>query len=397
MSIRKFYDVAAPEAPAGSGAAVTDLASIMAKSGRLSQPGNEGAIPKINTTEKKEEPTPASAPAPATATQAQPAEQAKPESPKPTEAPQAAKPQTEEPAKVPSWQEVLKQQQPNAIFKELGFGDQMASFLSENKELDPKMLNLIKYWKENGNVEPFLKALSTDYGKMAPEDVMRHQLQMQNLELDAKQLETLYKVKVVQRYKLDPALNSEEDVEEGRIELMADVKSIRQGLIAEQQNYLVPKAPEAKPSGPDPVELQRQQDNEAYIQEIRNDPYSQSLVTNNKLVIGEGDDKFEFPINSQVLSEVMFNGEALGKRLNTADGKPDTAKQWLISAIAEYGMGFMNAYAQHFKTLGGKSAIAPIENAKPPGAGAPAHAEVESTNPAAVMAKRGRITRGGDN
>lgn len=395
FTTRFFYDAAVVDAPAGPAAPV-DIASIMVKSGRLTTPGNEGEIPKVNTTEKKEDTPPASAPAPATANQTQPADKGKPEPPKPTEAPAAAKPQTEAAPTVPTWQEVLKQQQPNAVLRELGYGEDVANFLAENKEIDPKLVGFLKHWKQsNGDVGPYLKALSTDYGKMAPEDVMRHQLQMQNPELDAKQLDTLYKVKVTQRYKLDPVLYSEEEVEEGRIELMADVKSIRQALATEQQNYLFPKPPEAKSAGPSPEDIQRQQEGEAYRQHLQSDPYTLNLLSNNKLVIGEGDDSFEYPIDSAELSEVMYNPDKWAENL-IKDGKPDTVKNWLLAGVAKYGMDFFTKMAQHYKTLGGKSAIAPIENAKPPGAGAPAHAEVESKDPAAAMAKRGRITRGGE-
>lgn len=391
---RFLYNIVATETAIETASPV-DITSIMAKSGRLTQPGNEGEIPKINTTEKKEETQPASAPAPATANQAQSAEKGKPESPKPTEASAAAKPQTEAAPIVPTWQEVLKQQQPNAILKELGYGDEMVNFLAEHKQLDPKMLGFIQHWQKTGDAGPYLKALSTDYGKMAPEDVMRHQLQVQNPELDAKQLETLYRVKVTQRYKLDPALYSEEEVEEGRIELMADVKGIRQALTAEQQNYLIPKPAEvAKPAGPDPQE-QRQQEITVYRQTIESDPYSQSVLTNNKLVLGKGDDQIEIPINAQILSSIIFDDKVWAEKL-APGGKLDAEKQWLIAGVADEGMAFIDKIAAKYKALGGKSAIAPIENASKPAAGAPAHAEVESKDPAAVMAKRGRVTRGGE-
>src|ERR1700722_4968678 len=274
---RFFYDTAVAEAPAGGTEAAVaeapiDMASAMAKTGRLIRPGNEGEAPKVNTTEKREETKPVPAPAPATANQTQSADKVKTESPKPSTAQQAAKPQTEAAPAAQTWQEVLKQQQPNAVLKELGYDDHMVNFLAEHKQIDPKMVGFIQHWQKTGDAGPYLKALSTDYGKMAPEDVMRHQLQMQNPELNDKQLETLYKVKVTQRYKLDPVNYSADEVEEGRIELMADVKSIRQALSAEQQNFLLPK-PAAQPAGPDP-QVQRQQEIAVYRQTIENDPYS---------------------------------------------------------------------------------------------------------------------------
>lgn len=396
MFIRKFYNIDAPAEVAPS------IASVMAKSGVLRQPGDDGPVPAINT-EKKEEPTPAPAtPAPATA--AIPAEKAKPEPPKPTEVPKTEPTQTATPVQVPSWQEVLKTQQPDTILKELGYGEKLVEFLRENKDIDPKMLGFVDHWRKNeGKVDPYLKALSTDFSKMAPEDVMKYQLRELNPELDAKQLERLYKLKVVDRYKLDPVLYSEEEVEDGRIELMADVKGIRTTLAEQQQNFLFPK-PVPKEAGPDPRAQQQQQEFEAYKTYITDDPYTRDLFSNKKLSIGEGDNKFDFPVDPNALSEVLYDADKWTQKLFIQEIKPDgtkvsipdVKKQFLLAGIAVYGEDFLKQYGLHLKSLGGAAAIAPIENAKPPASGTPAKAEVESASPAAAAAKRGRLVQGGN-
>jgi hypothetical protein len=396
FTFRKFYEIDAPAE------AVSSIASMMAKSGVLRQPGDDGPVPAINT-EKKEEPTTAPAtPAPATA--ATPAEKAKPEPPKPVEAAKPEPPQTATTATPPSWQEVLKTQQPDTILKELGYGENLVNFLKGKKDLDPKLVGFYNHWETNqGNVKDYLRALDTDFSKMAPEDVMKYQLQAQNPELDAKQLDRLYKLKVVDRYKLDPQLYSEEDVEDGRIELMADVKGIRTTLAEQQQNYLFPK-PVPKEAGPDPRVQQQQQEFEAYKTHITDDPYTKDLFSSKKLSIGEGDNKFDFPVDPNALSEVLYDVDKWTQKLFTQEIKPDgtkvaipdVKKQFLLAGIAVYGDEFLKQYGLHLKSLGGQAAIAPIENAKPPAPGTPAKSEVESTSPAAAAAKRGRLIQGGN-
>lgn len=389
---RKFYDIAPPAEAAPS------LASVMAKSGVLRQPGEQGSPPSINT-EKKEEPTPAPANAPATATATPKAEPAKPASSTPTPEPQPAQPQKEEPVKVPTWQEVLKSQQPSAILKELGLDERLADL----RDLDPKIFGLLNHWKSKGDIKPYLRALDTDFQKMPPEEVMRHQLRMQNPELDDKQLDKLFKIKVIDRYKLDAQNYSEDEVDMGRIELMADVKPIRNTLMEEQKGYLLPTAPESQPAGPDIQEQQRQQEFEAYKSTIENSPFTRALFADKKLVIGEGDDKFSYAINPQELAEILYDNNKWAEGMFTKEQAPngesrwvpDVEKQYLIAAVLKHGKSFLTDYANHHKSLGAKAAIAPIENAKPPSVGEPARAEVTDMNPAAAAAKRGRLVPGG--
>lgn len=393
---KKFYNIDAPSevSPAGP-----SIAAMAAKAGVLKQPGESGAMPSINNTEKKETPTTATVP-PATATDTTPAEQAKTESPSPKVDPKTEQPQIATPEKVQTWQEVLKNQQPDTILKELGYGEKLVDFLKENKDLDPKVLGFVKHWKSNdGNVEPYLRALTTDFSKMSPEDVMKHQLQIQNPELDAKQLDRLYKLKVIDRYKLDSQLYSEEEVEDGRVELAVDVKPIRAQLSEQQQNYLFPK-PEPKTEVPNNTAQQQQQESEAAFRAaFTNDPYIKDIVANKKITIGEGTDAFSHEVNADSIMKIMLDADTWANKMLTKQQNPDGSTQWvpnarkqaLIGAILDDEEGFFRGLATHYKSLGGQAAIAPIENAKPPIAGEPAKAEVKEASPAAAAAKRGRL------
>src|ERR1700677_2283565 len=402
MFIRKFYDIAIAEPATG---APVNLAEIMSKSGKLAQPGTEGQAPKINTSETKEQPNPAPAPAPATATAQQPAEPAKSEPQKPKEEAKPAPAQTEQPATPISWQEVLKQQQPNAIFKELGYGEQLAEFLHENKELDPKLVNLLTHWKtSDGNMEPYLKAMTTDFAKMPPEEVMRHQLREQYPELDAKQLDRLYNIKVVNRYKLDPQNYSEEEVADGQVELLADSKPVREALISKQQDYLLPK-PVQKQAEPDLQAQQQQRDAEAWTAKINDSPVIKNIVANKYVTIGKGEDAFNLRVDPNRIVSILNDPDEWANNLfhitKNPDGTvkeaiPNFEKQAIVAAVMADDEGSFENLAKHYKAIGARAAVAPIENASEPGKGQPAKAEVESNDPTKAMAKRGRVVRGGE-
>jgi len=91
-----------------------------------------------------------------------------------------------------SWQEVLKQQQPDTVLKELlGVDDTKLGFIKELQELDPKMVAFLNTWKSNGDVTAYLREMTTDYSKMSSEDMMRCQLTHQYPEASEQAIEAL--------------------------------------------------------------------------------------------------------------------------------------------------------------------------------------------------------------
>lgn len=392
MFIRKFYDVDAPEAPAVSGP--INIAAIMAKQGVLSTPERPAEVPKINTTEKKEETAPASQAAPANANEPKPAAKADPSSPSPSKEPTTASPQTAAPATAQTWQEVLRSQQPDTIFKELGLDEEVVNLSKKIKD-NPKMAGFFKHWETtNGDYKPYLEALSTDFSKMPPEEVMKRQLQKKYPELDTKQLDTLYKIKVTHRYKLDDVLYSEEEVADGRVELMADVKPIRAALAAEQENYLLPKPPEPQAAGPDLAAQKVQQDYEAYKSGILDSPQMKNIIATKQMVFGDGDEAYKHPVDPNRISQILLEPDAWAEAFFNPDKTPDVETQTLIGAILA-DKSLIKKMQAHFKSIGGKAFSDQLDNASKPAAGAAAHAEVETTDPAAAAAKRGRLVPGG--
>lgn len=388
--ISKFFDVAVPE-PSGGVVPTNNIASLMASQGTVNN-GQVGIAEPVNiTTETKDEkPTTSTEAVPAaTATSASNDAPVKSETPSqpevPTEAPKP--PIAAEQPKVPSLQEVLKNQQPDTVLKELGFDDNLVKFLSGVKELDPKVLNFLNTWKEGKDVTSYLREWTTDYEKMSAEDVMRHQLQKDYPGANPAQLEALFKREVVKAYSLDS--DDPDELAEGRLLLEARADKSRSALIESQKNYLFPAPPEPKAPEPDTSAQQAQQEFEVYKSKIEGNPYTKEIFANNKISVGEGEDRYNHPVNPQKLTEVLYSQEAWQKSMFHEDGSPDVETQLLVATILTDKKGFISEFAKHYKSLGGKSAIEPIENASKPDGSAPSPTEIIPKTPAEAMARHG--------
>jgi hypothetical protein len=322
----------------------------------------------------------------------------KPEPAKPAPAAEPAKPVTAQ-----SWQEALKQQKPDAVLAELGFDAKQVKVLETLKN-DPKMAKFFEVWSSKGDVTGYIKAASTDYTKMAPEEVMRHSLRERNLKMSAEDFNELYAMKVIERYKLDGNEDyTATDLRRAKIELAADAEEHRDALIKAQQDYLLSAAPDQVPdNSAEEAEKAGKQTVEAYQKYMSEDTFVKDVVNTKIIKIGEGEDAFKYTVDPQALTEILYDpkkwANAMFKSVPDEQGNgefiPDSRKQMVVSAIAKDMDGFLNAYATHHQSLGANKALAAIENASKPGE-TPSKAEAQPTDPAGKMAKSGRIVNPG--
>lgn len=407
MVIRKYYNT---DNAGGGGEAETvetpSIAALMAKHGVQSNSGELVATP-ININEVKEPVKTETQSTPAATATAEPEKKETTEAPKPTEVVETQKTEVQpiveqKKSEAPTLSEVLKQSQPDTIFKELGYDQETAGFIKELKGADPKLVALMQSYK-NGTLWDYVKELSTDYSKMEPEDVMRHQLRLDYPKATPKQLEILYKKEVIDAYNLDS--DDETEVEEGKLLLAAKADKYRDSFIANQEKYLLPSKPEPKQETAENTADQKAKENvEQYIKEITSSPFTKSVFSDKKISIGEGDDKFTFPVSEpQSLIDTLIDPnkwvEYMYKVDKGADGKEvltlDAEKQILVALVQKEGMGLFNKLAQHYKSLGGSKLVATIENAKPTDEAMTSKSDVMPTNPAEAMAKAGRLNPGG--
>ena len=403
----KLYDTAIEE-PAtqlqeATQSDVLDIAAAMAKHGVKNDSAEMVATPIEIKKEPKAESETKQEPKPVdTTTSAVKVEEEAKAEPAITETKEVQKP-TEvvaEQPKIPTWQEAIKSQQPNEVLKELGFDEKVLSLYNDLKE-NPKMLGLINHWKEKGEITDYLREASTDYSKMDAKDVMRHQLRQEYPKASEKQLDILFKKEVINAYNLDEENNTEDEVAEGQLLLEAKADRYRDTLIKNQEKYFTEKYVAKEPEKDNTEEL-RQQDIETVKKQVTDNPLIKELVNSKKLVIGEGDDKFTYELDTpSALVDVLTNDTAWAEGLynkTEVNGKesftPNVQKQLLLAAVHNDPEGFIRKLIQHGKSLGGSSAINTLDNAKPIDTNTAAKVEAEPKTPAEAMARGGRINSG---
>ena len=422
--IRKFYDVAEAQG-GGADTEVLDapvdtapkqsIAALMAAQGTkttentVHKPTAQDILPKSEAETKLQTKTEAlSAEKTVDTTTSQTPDvkaEAKKESPTKQEEVkvEAPKPQTEEVQQPKlSLQEILKTEQPDNVLKALGYDDKVVGFMKDLKELDPKMLAFLETWKSNGDLKSYLREMTTDYSKMPPEDVMKHQLREEYPKASDKALELLLRTKVIEKYNLNS--DDPEEVEEGRMLLEAESDKYRDEMIARQNEKLLPKPPEPKQEQPDnSAELQKQEFDK-YVSTVNDNPLTKELINTKKITIGEGDDKYNHPVaDPKAITDILFDSDKWANsfftKTNNPDGTvtyvPDVEKQLFVAAAVLDHKGLQREMAKHYLSLGGERAIKPIENAKPPEGDKSTRAEKQPQTAAEAMAKQGRINAGG--
>lgn len=413
MILRKFYNIEAVDTPAATEietAAETQstpsLAEIMAKSG-VQNSGNMVATP--TNTESTEKPTETETTPAAIATEAK-VEEVNAETPTPKEVVETTPtPQIVE-AKEPqtTWQEVA-QKQPNDVLKALGFNDDVANFVSDLKELDPKMVAFLNTWKSGGDVTGYLREMTTDYTKLSAEEVMRHHIRQSYPKADERQLEILYRTKVVNAYNLNSM--DEDELEEGKLLLEAEAEQFREKYIESQKEFLLPKPQEVKAVIQDNSIQEKQAEadrkfNEMYKSQVDNNALTKNIIANKVLPVGEGETKFNFPVEPNEVIDVLYNNgdkwqNAMWEKTIDENGntslKPKVEHQLLVATVAKYGMGFIEKIKEHYTSLGANKVIAPIENAKIPENQTGSQSAPAPKTAAEAMAMKGRINSGGQN
>lgn len=254
---------------------------------------------------------------------------------------------------VVDWKTELKQIDPSEVLKEMGYDDKMVGFFNK--------------WRTDGNIAEYIKAVSTDYTKMSPEQVMRYQLEQDYPEFSPEDMELLYQAKIVQQYKLDPDNNSEMDVRTGKLLLAADAKKVREGLLIKQQDYIL----SAKPPAPQvdnrlqQLEQDRNEAREKYTSYLNANQATKDLIANKKLVLGTGENAFNYEIpNPESLVNILQNPEQYAQHIFNAEGWPIVEKQLFIAAAAIDHATLINALITHGKQLGSKAIVEPMENAR---------------------------------
>lgn len=312
-----------------------------------------------------------------------------PEAPRPPEPPAAAPPERaneqERPAQEADWRELLKKQPEAEVLKAVG--------------LDEKMINFLNRWKGGEDLKDYYEAISTDYTKMSPEQVLRQHLFKEFGSLSAEDFEEVYKMKVIEQYKLDPDVFDEKEVRRGRLLLGIDADKVRMDLMKRQQDLLLSKAPEPAPSTADleaqAQQEQREKDIQTYKGLVENNAYTKELLGSNLLKIGDGDKAFNLEVtNPAEVLDLLYDPGKWSQKLWNPDGTPNIRKQLILGAIANDDTTFFINMAKHYEMLGASKIAEKLQNPSEPPIGTPAKGSAEPSDPIAQFARFAQVTSG---
>lgn len=356
-----------------------NVAELMAKNG-VKTDSDSDVVPDIKI--EATAPIPPTTEAPKPAKEAETAPPAPVEAAKVEKAPTPTPPSEATPPRPVDWKDELRKADQAEILKELGFDDKMVGFFNK--------------WRTDGNIAEYIQAVSVDYSKMTPEQLMKYQLTQEFPEFSPEDLEELYQAKIIDAYKLNPEVFSETEVKRGKLVLAADVKKVRADLVQKQQDYIL----SAKPPAPT-VDTQAQQretemkeQTDRYMASLNGNPVTKELLANKRLVLGEGENAFNYEVSDpQKVVSILQNPEIYYKHVFQEDGSPMVDKHLFIAAAAIDHKGLQNELIKFGVSLGHKRAIEQMENAQKP-TGELSSAGEGPLTPAQALKRGGVITHG---
>ena len=226
-------------------------------------------------------------------------------------------------------------------------------------EKDDYLKKAVNYYKENGDLRPFLEAFQYDYEKLDDLELLRLKFDGENPELSQKAKDRLFIKEVVEKYKLDKNEEYDEDeVELGQELLKRDASRIRKQLVDTQKDF-IPKDQPKPPSEAELKEAVRQQ------RKLVRDGVKRSVV-DNKISIGVGDEKVNFEVsNIDSMVDYAVDTTKFLQKFSDKDGNVDWGLWSRTIAYLENPDGFVKELVNYGKSLGRKSIEAEIKNEKP--------------------------------
>jgi hypothetical protein len=239
--------------------------------------------------------------------------------------------------------------------------EEVEQALSQPKETEFKddfIKKVVDKYNQDGNLEDFFRAYSTDIDKLSDQDILKKQFFEENADMeDEKAVERLWK-KELSKYTIDADEYDQEEVETGLALMKRDAKKVRAILKERQQEYLQPSKKEGVPDDSKRIEaLQKFVENDEVVKTVKE----------SKIVSLDIDgEKFNFEVdNPQIIADSLIN-ENLFFNQFVKDGKPDTGKWAEVMAYATNPQKFRKSLVDYGRSLERKSMEDELKNTKLP-------------------------------
>lgn len=278
--------------------------------------------------------------------------------PEPTEAPVAQKEEVKEEVKEEGPVDVFPSDRLGGKYKSW---EEVQTALEQPKETDFKddfIKKVVEKYNQDGSLEDFFKAYSTDWDKMSDQDVLKEKFFEDNADMeDDKAVERLWK-KELSKYTIDADEYDQEEIETGLALMKRDAKKVRTALKEQQAQFI---EPQSKKDGPD--EGKRIEALKKFVDE---DPIVQAIKQTKIVSLDIDGEKYNFELdNPEIIAESLVNENLFYNQFVT-NGKPDTGKWAEVMAYVTNPQKFRKSLVDYGRSLERKSMEGELKNTSLP-------------------------------
>jgi len=249
-------------------------------------------------------------------------------------------------------------QESNALFDVAAETEGVIQDIDQLKEVsrvlsDPFFKKMYDYYKDTGDIKPFLQANSTDYSKMSDVEILRikHQEDYKDLDLSQDVMDHLFTEEVLEKFN-----GREDDSLEGKValaKLKKEANQARSAFVNAQNEFMAPTL-DGQPKV-DEAEMVKQRNEQRRFAADQ----LKGVVKNNKLSveIAEGVDALKLDIDpSKIIDAALSPVEWLQKTV-VKDGQTDWNKLSQLVAFSNNPQGFKENLYKHGNNLGQKKFV----------------------------------------
>ena len=218
---------------------------------------------------------------------------------------------------------------------------------------DPFFKKMYDYYKQTGDIKPFLQANSTDYSKMSDVEILRikHQEDYKDLDLSQDVMDHLFQEEVLEKFNA-----RDDDGLEGKValaKLKKEANQARSAFVNTQNEFMAPTL-EGQPKV-DEAEMVKQRNEQRRFAADQ----LKSVIKDNKLSVevAEGVDALKLDIDpSKIIDAALSPVEWLQKTV-VKDGQTDWNKLSQLVAFSNNPQGFKENLYKHGNNLGQKKFV----------------------------------------
>ena len=218
---------------------------------------------------------------------------------------------------------------------------------------DPFFKKMYDYYKQTGDIKPFLQANSADYSKMSDVEILRikHQEDYKDLDLSQDVMDHLFTEEVLEKFN-----GREDDSLEGKValaKLKKEANQARSAFVNAQNEFMAPTL-DGQPKV-DEAEMVKQRNEQRRFAATQ----LKDFVKDNKLSVevAEGVDALKLDVDPSKIIEAAINPMDWIAQTIVKNGQTDWNKLSQLVAFSNNPQGFKENLYKHGNNLGQKDFV----------------------------------------